>query len=101
MAVKKKKKVKKIKKTKKKTKLTKTKSDTKKKKETIKDPNILDIVEREIEINCPVRGKIKKKFKVKIIKPVNVDDKQYIGSNDYVDKIDDGTIYGTTDESDS
>jgi hypothetical protein len=100
MAVKKKKKVKKIKKTKKKTKPTKTKSGTKKK-EIIKDPNILDIVEREIEINCPVRGKIKKKFKVKIIKPVSVDDKQYIGSNDYVDKIDDSTIYGTTDESDS
>ena len=101
MAAKKKKKVKKVKKTKKKTKTSKTKSSAKKKKETIKDPYVLDIVEREIEINCPVRGKIKKKFKVKIIKPVSVDDKQYIGSSDYVDKIDDGTIYGTTDEDDS
>jgi hypothetical protein len=98
-----KKKIKKTKKTKKikKTKKTKTKTKKTKAKKEILDPTIKEIVEREIEIDCPVRGKIKKKVKVKILKPVTIDTKQIIETKDYIDKIDDddSPIYGGTESS--
>ena len=77
----------------------KSKKKVKVKKQKITDPNVLEIVEKEIEINCPVRGKIKKMFKVKVLKPVKVDHRQLIESSDYVDKIndDDSPIYGVTE----
>lgn len=88
-ATKKPKKVKKVKKTKKTKKPKKVKYD---------DPNILEIVEKEIELTCPIRGKIKRVVKVKILRPVQVEHKQFIEPSDYVDKIDeDGPIYGATE----
>ncbi len=76
----------------------KVKKTTKLKKQP-KDPNVLEIVEREVEINCPVRGKIKQIFKVKVLKPVKVEEKKFIEPNDYIEKIedDDMPIYGSTE----
>jgi len=93
-----------VKKTKKKKpkKKKKMKKSTKQKKTKTADPNILEIVEKEIEIICPVRGKIKKMFKVKVLKPVKVDQKSFVESSDYLDKIDEenSPIYGTTETED-
>lgn len=89
------------KKTKKKVKVKskKPKKTAKAKRPKYDDPNILEIVEKEIELTCPINGKIKRRVKVKIMKPVTVDNKQFIGSSEYIDQIDsdDSPIYGTTE----
>lgn len=84
----------------------KKKKVTRRKKKTSKkltlDPSIQEIVEREVIVNCPVRGLIVQKVKVKILKPVSADTKQVIETKDYIDKIEDDEtpIYGGTDSLD-
>lgn len=89
----------KTKKVKKKSKKVKKTTKLKKQPKQPKDPNVLEIVEKEVEINCPVRGKIKQIFKVKVLKPVKVEEKRFIEPNDYIEKIedDDMPIYGSTE----
>ena len=41
----------------------------------------------EIEIDCPIRGKIKQKVKVTRLKSKLVDARQYIGGGDELDQI--------------
>jgi hypothetical protein len=52
------------------------------------DPNIQEIVEVEVEFTCPVRGKVKQKVKMKRLKSVKVDARQFIGQSDDIENLD-------------
>jgi hypothetical protein len=57
------------------------------KKHVFKDPTIEEIVEVEVEFNCPVRGKIKQKVKVKKLKKVVNDQRTFVGAQSIIDDI--------------
>lgn len=53
-----------------------------------KDPNVEDVIETEVEFDCPVRGRVKQKVKIKKLKPVENDARAIVGSSDDIDGID-------------
>jgi len=65
-----------------------TKNKTAVKKHVFKDPTIEEIVEVEVEFNCPVRGKIKQKVKMKRLKKVKTDNRVFVGASDLFDSLD-------------
>ncbi len=78
-------------------------SKNKTKKTTDKDPMVEEIVTEEIEFNCPIRGKVKQKVKVKRLKKVNTDSRPIMNASqdavDALDREDDGlTIYDESEE---
>lgn len=78
-------------------------SKNKDKKLVDKDPMVEEIVTEEIEFNCPIRGKVKQKVKVKRLKKVNTDSRPIMNATqdavDALDREDDGlTIYDETEE---
>lgn len=52
------------------------------------DPRVEEIVEVEVEFDCPVRGKVKQKVKVKRLKPVEVNVGAIVSSSDDIDLLD-------------
>jgi hypothetical protein len=65
------------------------------------DPNVEDESYEEIEFNCPVRGKVKQKVKVKKLKAREYDDTQIIGAKDpnaEIEERDDGLSIFTEEE---
>lgn len=66
------------------------------------DSDLVEIVEKEIEFICPVRGRIKQKVKVKKLKPVKVNQHEVVGTSDAaeaIDAIDSGLdIYAESEE---
>lgn len=67
-----------------------------------RDKDLVEIVEEEIEFNCPVRGRVKQKVKVKRLKPVKVEQLEVVSTSDAaeaIDAIDSGLeIYSDSDE---
>lgn len=57
------------------------------KKHVFKDPKVEEIVEVEIEFNCPVRGLIKQKVKMKKMKKVIVDERVFVGAQSIIDDL--------------
>jgi hypothetical protein len=53
-----------------------------------KNPGVEDTVEVEIEFDCPVRGKVKQKVKVKKLKTVEVNVGAIVNSSDDIDALD-------------
>ena len=83
--------------------MARTKVKKKVKKHVFKDPTVEEIIEEEIEFMCPVRGKVKQKFKVKKLKKLIVDSRTAIKATedalDALDKEDDGlSIYSETED---
>ena len=82
------------------------------KKKPIKDPRIEEIYEQEVTFNCPVRGKITQKVKIKRFRATasNEYSKHILQSNDSIDRLEekddglsiysDGEELGLTDERD-
>lgn len=66
------------------------------------DNDLVEIVEEEIEFNCPVRGRIKQKVKVKRLKAVKVHQLDVVATSDAaeaIDAMDDGLeIYSNSEE---
>jgi hypothetical protein len=66
------------------------------------DPMVEEVIVQEIEFDCPVRGKVKQKVKIKRLKKGNGDYKPVIKASDAIDALDredDGlTMYDETDE---
>lgn len=58
-----------------------------KKKHVFQDPTIEEIVEVEMEFNCPVRGKIKQMVKVKRLKKIKSEQKVFVGAQSILDDI--------------
>jgi hypothetical protein len=69
-----------------------------------RDPRIEEIYEEEVEFNCPVRGKIKQKVKIKRFKPLAEQEAKHlmVSITELVDKLeekDDGlSIYSDGEE---
>ena len=68
------------------------------------DPNVEEIYEEEVWFNCPKRGMIKQKVKIKRYKTKCIDNKEIIGSEvesgilDQIERTDDGlSIYTEED----
>ncbi len=57
------------------------------KKHVFKDPMVEEIVEVEVEFNCPVRGKIKQKVKMKKLKKVKTEDYTFVGAKSIIDDL--------------
>lgn len=57
------------------------------KKYVFKDPTIEEIVEIEVWFDCPVRGKIKQKVKMKRLKKVVSESKVFVGAQSILDDI--------------
>lgn len=58
-------------------------------KKTRKDPRIQEVYEQEVEFNCPIRGKIKQKVKIKRYKAASDGAiKHVLNSSDSIDKLD-------------
>lgn len=57
------------------------------KKHVFKDPMVEDVVEVEVEFNCPVRGKIKQKVKMKKLKKVKTEDRVFVGAQSIIDDL--------------
>jgi len=66
------------------------------------DKELVEIVEEQIEFNCPVRGRITQKVKVKRLKAVKVQQLDVVGTADVaeaIDAIDDGLeIYSNSED---
>lgn len=65
------------------------------------DPNVEDEAFEEIEFNCPVRGKVKQKVKVKKLKSREYGDTQVLRANDAnaeIEERDDGLSIFTEEE---
>lgn len=59
-----------------------------KKKHVFEDPTVEEIVEVEVEFNCPVRGKIKQKVKMKRLKKVTTDPhRTFVGAQSIIDDL--------------
>lgn len=54
-----------------------------------KDPRIQRIYEEIVEFDCPVRGRVKQKVKIKRFKTLNEQTKQLMASSDDIDKLED------------
>lgn len=52
------------------------------------DKDLMEIVEEEIEFNCPIRGRVKQKVKVKRLKTVKVNQLDVVGTSDVAEAID-------------
>ena len=57
------------------------------KKHVFKDPMVEEIVEVEVEFNCPVRGKIKQKVKMKKLKKVKTEERVFVGAQSIIDDL--------------
>lgn len=57
------------------------------KKHVFKDPMVEEVVEVEVEFNCPVRGKIKQKVKMKKLKKVKTEEKVFVGAQSIIDDL--------------
>lgn len=57
------------------------------KKHVFKDPMVEEVVEVEVEFNCPVRGKIKQKVKMKKLKKVKTEDRVFVGAQSIIDDL--------------
>jgi hypothetical protein len=56
------------------------------------DPNIQEIIEVEVEFTCPIRGKIKQKVKMKRLKSIKVDARQFISHSNDIENLDKSSL---------
>lgn len=59
----------------------------KNKKHVFKDPTIEEIVEEWVEFTCPVRGKVRQLVKIKRLKKMSSEAKQFMGAQSLVDEL--------------
>lgn len=67
--------------------MARPKGSKNKKKHVFEDPTVEEIVEVEVEFNCPVRGKVKQKVKMKKLKHVRREDRVFTGIQDIINEI--------------
>lgn len=58
-----------------------------KKKHVFEDPQIEGVVEEWVEFNCPIRGKVRQKVKVKRLKRVTFQQRTFVGAQDLIDDL--------------
>ena len=83
--------------------MTRSKGSKSKISKKAKEPKSSDTYETIVEYNCPVRGKVKQKVKVKKVKPVTGDYRRPMTSNEdalaSIEEDDNGlTLYDDGDE---
>lgn len=70
--------------------------------QSISDRDLIDVVEEQIEFNCPVRGRVTQKVKVKRLKTVKIQHLDVVGTSgavEAIDAIDDGLeIYSNSED---
>lgn len=53
-----------------------------------RDRDLVEVVEEDVEFNCPVRGRIKQKVKVKRLKSIKINHLEMVATSDAAEAID-------------